>query len=107
MAPFPQQNNVFSIMVVTYCATGGSNQVQGLFRREFPRSRVPYRSTIIRNVDKYLEHGVSTNRQNDVSGLRRTVRSIQNIQEVPALQDDLNVTAHRNNVPNISFLLIV
>ena len=85
-------------MVVTYCATGGSNQVQGLF----PRSRVPYRSTIIRNVGKYLEYGVSTNRQNDVSGRRRTVRSIENIQEVPALQDDSNVTAHRNNCPNIS-----
>ena len=89
-------------MVVTYCATGSFNQVQFSFRREFPRSRVPHRSTIIRNVDKYLEYGVSTNRQKDASGRRRTVRSIQNIQEVPALQDDSNVTARRNNCPNIS-----
>ena len=89
-------------MVVTYCATGSSNQVQGLFRSEFPRNRVPYRSTIIRNVDKYLEYGVSTNRRKDASDRRRTVRSIQNIQEVPALQDDPNITARRNNCPNIS-----
>ena len=67
-------------MVVTYCATGRSNQDQGLFRREFPRSRIPYRSKIIRNVDKCLEYGLSTNRQKDASGRRRTVRSIQNIQ---------------------------
>ena len=66
-------------MVVTYCATGSANQDQGLFRREFPRSWVPYRSKIIRNVDKCLEYGVSTNRQKDASGCRRTVRSIQNI----------------------------
>ena len=85
-------------MVVTYCATGSSNQVQGLFGREFPSSRVPYRSTIIRNVDKYLEYGVSTNRQKDASGCHMTVRSIQKIQEVyQALQDDPNVTARRNN----------
>ena len=61
-----------------------------------------YRSTIIRNVDKYLEYGVSTNRQKYASGRCRTVRSIQNIQEVPALQDDPNITAHRNNCSNIS-----
>ena len=97
---FSIEQRVF--MVITYCATGSSNQVQSLFRREFPRSRVPYRSTIIRNVDKYLEYGVSTNRQKYASGRCRTVRSIQNIQEVPALQDDPNITAHRNNCPNIS-----
>ena len=101
MAPFFSiEQRVF--MFFTYCATGSSNQVQGLFRREFPRSRVPYQSTIIRNVDKYLEYGISINRQKDASGRRRTVRSIQNIQEVPALQDDPNITARRNNCPNIS-----
>ena len=88
-------------MVVTYCATGSSKKVQGLFRREFPRRRVPYRSIIIRNVGKYLEYGVNTNRQKDASGRRRTVTSIQNIQEVPALQDDSNLSALRNNCPNI------
>ena len=55
---FSVEQHVF--VVFTYCATGSSNQVQGLFRREFPRSRVPYRLTIIRNVDKYLEQGEST-----------------------------------------------
>ena len=60
MAPFFSiEQRVF--MLVTYnCATGNSNKVQGLFRREFPTSRAPYRSTIIRNIDKYLEYGEST-----------------------------------------------
>ena len=58
---FSIEQRVF--MVVTYCATGSLNQDQGLFRREFPRSQLPYRSTIIRNVDKYLEYGVCTNRR--------------------------------------------
>ena len=67
MAPFFSiEQHVF--MIVTYCATGSPNQDQGLFRREFPRSWVPYRSKIIRNVDKCLEYGLSTNRQKDASG---------------------------------------
>ena len=58
MAPFFSQLREQRVFV-TYCATGSSNQVQGLFRRQFPRSRVPYWSTVIRNVDKYLEYEVS------------------------------------------------
>ena len=65
-------------MVVTHCATGSSNQIQGLFCRELPRSQVPYRSTIIRNVDKYSEYGVSTNGQKDASGRRRTRGGVLN-----------------------------
>ena len=46
---------------------------------------------------------ISTKRQKDGSGCHRTVRSIQKIQVVyQALQDDPNVTARRNNCPNIS-----
>ena len=62
MAPFFSIEQRVS-MVVTYCATGSSNEDQGLFRREFSRSRVPNQSKIIRNVDKCLEYEVSTNRQ--------------------------------------------
>ena len=70
MAPFLFSIEQRVFIFVTYCATGSSNQVQSLFCREFPRSRVPYRSKIIRNV---LEYGIST-----------------------------NMTACRNNCPNIS-----
>ena len=59
MAPFFSiEQRVF--MFVTYFTAGSSNHVQGLFRREFPRIQAPCQSTIIRNVDKYLEYGVST-----------------------------------------------
>ena len=90
-------------MVVAYYATLRSGQVQRLFQREFHGRRVPYLSTIMRNVEKYLIYGGSTIRHKDASGHRRTVRTVQNIQEVyQALRDDPNVTASRNNCPNIS-----
>ena len=61
-------------MVVTYFSTKSSNQVQQLFRVEYPGRKIPYRSTVMRNVEKYLLYGVSTNRHKDASGRSRTVR---------------------------------
>ena len=77
---FTTEQRVF--MVVNYLQTDSPEQTKRLFAVRFPLQKVPSKSTIQRNVTKYLTHGTSKNRNADGSGRPRTARTDLNIQAV-------------------------
>ena len=90
-------------MVVNYIRCGRPEETRRAFALTYPQQRVPSKSTIQRNVTKYLTYGKSHNRCSDASGWHRTARSEDNIEAVrAALEDDPDITAQRNPLPQIS-----
>ena len=74
--------------------------VQNAFRVTFPGRNPPAKSTVLRNVRKYLIKGTSLNSNKGNSGRRRTTRSAENIAAVRALlqHNPRDVSARRNPV---------
>ena len=70
------------------------------FRARFPNRNVPSKSTIWRNVQKYLSSGTSHNRNRGNSGRRRVARSEENVAAVRNLLEENpeNVSACRNGL---------
>lgn len=90
-------------MVLKYHETRSPTEVIRLFQIEFPNRRPPFRHTITRNYEKYLDSGTSRNLNSGHSGRLRTARSQLNIAQVRrALQRDPTISARRNPLPNIS-----
>ena len=65
-----------------YFETKSYAEVQRLFRLEFPNRYTPNGKNIWRNVQKYVHHGTSWNRNAKNSGRKRTARTNENIDAV-------------------------
>ena len=66
-------------LVRSYLRGNTLQQTRVLFMQRFPDRNPPNRSTILKNVRKYEEHGTSLNRNTGHSGRPRTGRSQENI----------------------------
>ena len=87
-------------IVKNYLQTQSSTAVQNVFQARFPGRNPPAPSTILRNVNKYLNAGTSLNLNKGNSGRRRSIRTAENIEAVrDVLQQNPHVSAGRNPVP--------
>ena len=85
-------------VVTNFFSTKSYVEVQRLFRAAFPGRNPPTRMTIHRNVNKYLQHATSQNRNREASGRKRTGRSNDNIDRVQeALENNPKGIACRRN----------
>ena len=91
------EQRVFTVL--HYTETQSIAAVQNAFRARFPGRNLPFKSTILSNVRKYL-NATSLNLNKGNSGRRRTTRSAGNIAAVRALlqQNPRDVSARRNPV---------
>ena len=69
-------------IVTKYFETKSYAEVQRLFRLEFPNRDPPNGKNIWRNVQKYVHHGTSWNRNAKNSGRKRRARANKNIDAV-------------------------
>ena len=73
--------------------------VRYAFEQRFPDRKPPLRTTILRNVEKYLNAGMSLKFNRGNPG-RRTVRSAENIDAVrDLLEHNPHVSVRRNPIP--------
>ena len=88
------------LIVKYYIQTQSIAAVRDAFRAKFLNWNVPSKSTIWRNVQKYLSSGTSHNRNKGNSGRRRVARSEENVAAVRNLfeENPENVSAHRNGL---------
>ena len=88
------------LIVKYYIQTQSIAAVRDAFRARFPNRNVPSKSTIWRNVQKYLSSGTSHNRNKGNSGRRRVARSEENVAAVRNLLEENpeNVSARRNGL---------
>ena len=98
MVQLTKEQRVF--VVSRYLETKSYQAVRVDFQQRFPGRAMPCKSTIDRNVKKYLEHGTSLNLNRQFSGRRRTARSGQNIADVreEMLANPRNFSLRRNNL---------
>ena len=88
-----------TFMVLTYNRTENMAETLQLFEEHFPDVRQPCRSTVVRNYQKYRQHGTSLNRNKGNSGRPRTVRSEEGIAEFrQSILQDPHQTKRRNNI---------
>ncbi len=98
MAQLTREQRVF--IVLNYIQTQSSTAVQNAFQARFPGRDPPAPSTILRNVQKYLNAGTSLNLNKGNSGTRRSIRTAENIEDVRnLLQQNPHVSARRNPLP--------
>ena len=76
MAQLTREQRVF--IVLNFTQTQSSTAVQA----SFPGRNPPAPSTILRNVQKYLNAGTSLNLNKGNSGRRRSIRTAENIEDV-------------------------
>ena len=98
-------------LVKSYFETDSFVEVQRLFAFRFPNRNPPHKKNIWKNVQKYLNHGTSLNRNSSSCGWKRTGRSQENIDVV---QEELinnpdGISCRRNNsgLPSATFNRIV
>ena len=92
MVQFTREERVF--MVECYILTRSPNEVIRLLRGRFPHRNTQTKVTAISNYQKYHLFGTSCNRNKGNSGLRRTTRTIENVQRVrEILETDPTVSA--------------
>ena len=98
MAQLTKEQRIF--VVSKYLETKSYNEIIRAFRVRFPDRVVPYKTTIQRNVKKYMEHGTSLNLNKQFSGRRRTARSVENIEEarIELQNNPGNFSLRRNNL---------
>ena len=95
MAQLTREERVF--IVLNYTQTQSSTTVQNAFQARCPGHNPPAPSTILRNIQKYLNAGTSLNLNKGNSGRRRSIRTAENIEAVrDPLQQNPHVSAHRN-----------
>ena len=68
-----------AFMVLTYSDTRDLAETSRMFVEHYPDARHPSKSTILRNFQKYHQHGTSQNRNGGNSGRPRVVRHEQGI----------------------------
>ena len=74
--------------------------MQELLEHKFPGRGSPSKSTIWRNVLKYLQHGTNHNLNQGLSGRNKAVKTEENIGIVrDLLQDNPAVSTRRNELP--------
>ena len=84
-------------MVECYILTRSPNEVIRQFRGRFPHRNTPTKVTVLSDYHKYHLFGTSCNRNKGNSGLRRTTRTVENVQRVrEILETDPTVSARRN-----------
>ena len=84
-------------MVECYILTRSPNEVIRQFRRRFLHRTTPTKVTVLSNYQKYHLFGTSCNRNKGNSGLRRTTRTVENVQRVREfLEIHPTVSARRN-----------
>ena len=69
-------------LVQEYLRTHSLQDVANAFAEQFPNRAPPAKSTIWKNVRKYLQEGTSLNLNQGRSGRPRTARTPQNIEAV-------------------------
>ena len=69
-------------IVKNYLQTQSSTAVQKAFQARFSGRNPPAPSTILRNVNKYLNAGTSLNLNKGNSGRRRSIQTAENIEAV-------------------------
>ena len=89
------------LIVKYYIQTQSIAAVRGIKGR-FPNRNLPSKSTIWRNVQKYLRTGTSHNRNKGNSGRRRVARSEENVAAARNLLEENphNVSPRRNGLGN-------
>ena len=98
MAQLTRDQRVF--IVLNYTQTQSSTAVQNAFQARFRCRNPPAPSTILRNVQRYLNAGTSLNLNKGNSGRRRSIRTAENIEVVrDLLQQNPHVSARRNPLP--------
>ena len=80
MVQYTVEQRIF--MVSKYFETKSYAEVRRLFRIEFPDRDPPDGKNIWRNVQKYLQHGTSWNRNLKNSGRKKSARTDENIDAV-------------------------
>ena len=80
MVQYTVEQRVF--IVKSYFETHSFVEVQRLFRIQFPDRNPPDKKNIWRNVEKYVNHGTSLNRNQKTSGRKCTGCSQDNIDPV-------------------------
>ena len=66
-------------MVVEYLESLRIQRTRARFSQRFPNSRLPHRSSMLKNVKKYNNFGTRRNRQSEARGRHRTARSHANM----------------------------
>ena len=96
---FSVDDRVF--MVLKYTETG--NFLKTIrFERQFPNLRTPCRQTIMDNYNKYVQYGISLNKNVGKSGRPRTSRTRGNVDMVRrALEAHPLMTARHNTLPHL------
>lgn len=84
MVQYTVEQRVF--IVTKYFETKRYAEVQRLFRLEFPNRDLPNEKNIWRNVQKYVHHGTSWNRNAKNSGRKKTARTNE---KIDAVHDEL------------------
>ena len=102
MVQYTVEQRVF--IVKSYFETHSFVEVQRLFRIQFPDRNPPDKKNIWRNVEKYVNHGTSLNRNQKTSGRKRTQDNIDAVQEELINNPD-GVTCRVNNLglPSATF----
>jgi len=99
------EQRVFAVQI--YLERRSFVAVREAFRERFPDRNLPAKSTIQRNVEKYLREGTSLNLNKGRSGRIRTTRTQENINQVrELLQEQPRVISCRRNpigLPKTSF----
>ena len=101
-AQFTPQQRAF--LVTAYHRNNGNiRAVLHEFREQFPDVRCPSSRTVLRNVQKYNQHGTSHNLNKGRTGRRQTARTEENIQAVRDLINDNQpdgeiISARRNGL---------
>ncbi len=100
MVQLTKDQRVF--VVLHYNRTGSLLSVQNAFRERFPDRNPPAKTTILKNVRKYNNHGTSLNRNKTNSGRPKTARSEVNIEAVRRLLEQNPEVSARRNPLNIT-----
>ena len=84
-------------MVACFILTRSPNEVIRQFRGRFPHRNTPTKVTVLSNYQKYHLFGTSCNRNKVNSDLRRTTRTVENVQRVrEILETEPTVSARHN-----------
>jgi len=84
-------------VVSRYMETGSTQAAIDLFTEHFPGVKPPTKHTVLRNVQKYRDHGSSHNRYKGNSGRKATIRTEETIEAVRKLLNDQPTTSTRKN----------
>ena len=88
-----------TFLVQRYLETKDCNIVLGEFAQRFPGRNPPKKSTITKNVQKFLRYGTTKNLHKDRCGRPRTARTAANTQAVQnELQNNPQASCRRNNL---------